>query len=106
MFCLYKQNDIREVLEKMVEDNAELSIIKTTIKDFITLYNNNEILCSALVGDAFEKMCEHLGVSYTEDYPCDNPDEAFETLYNFFDAEIDEDEKPLHLLGNEYPVAK
>ena len=90
---LYNQKDIREVLEGMVESNAELPLIKTAIKDFVDKFNANEILCDALPCDAFEKMCELLEVTYTEDYPGNNPDEAFETLYKFFDLDIDEGKK-------------
>jgi len=93
---MYKEKDIREVLEKMIEDeNTELSSFKDIIVKFFNDYKNIGALSPVFCCDAFEAMCEHLGIEDAHDYPYaeENANEMLKLFQQFFDLDIDEKSK-------------
>lgn len=93
---MYKERDIREVLEEMIEDeNTKLSSFKDIIVKFFNDYKNIDALSSVFCCDAFETMCEHLGIEDAHDYPYaeENTNEMLKLFQQFFDLDIDEEIK-------------
>lgn len=90
---MYKERDIREVLEKMIEDeDTKLSSFKDIIVKFFNDYKNIGALSPVFCCDAFETMCEHLGIEDAHDYPYaeENTNEMLKLFQQFFDLDIDE----------------
>lgn len=93
---MYKERDIREVLEKMIEDeDTKLSSFKDIIVKFFNDYKNIDALSPIFCCDAFETMCEHLGIEDAHDYPYaeENTNEMLKLFQQFFDLDIDEESK-------------
>lgn len=89
---MFKQNDIREILEDAMNKEATVAELKQIIINFVNEYPNPENLRCVFECEFFDEMCGHLGINLTNQ----SVQEMLSIFGQFVNLNIPEKEQLVH----------